>query len=252
MKSLGSQADLQDMRWLREAITSRVTVMVNARTDKGWMMLRSRFLTCDELNTTLSIERPRTSHNSKAALARGQNVGLSFRHGHKKCVFETEVLESGSIERNEPITLAWPAEIDQLQRRLYVRTEVPSQMTIPVDIRHRNNVSENPHQDKASRGVMLDLSAAGMSIALRETKTSRWRVGQTVTCAFALGQENRPWELTGQLRHCEKSSQGHLRVGLQFVGLDTSVKGCQILRQIGQAAGRFRQMSNRRHPGRLS
>jgi len=251
-----SPADRERNEWLLQAATRRAPVVLNARIDDRWIIRKSRFRGVDRERGRLLIEYPSQPEHGQAEIDIGQCVGLSFRRGHKKCVFEAQVIgQDRSVPEGKcpvlTLSLCWPDRIQELQRRLYCRAKVPPRLSIPVDICPQSTRSAQAASGVACRGLMLDLSAGGMNIALPAEKRIRLKPGDTVTCTFALEPGQTPQEISGRLRHCEPAPGGHLRVGLQFLGLEASAEGCQTLQRIGRAANRFRKMETRRRTRRL-
>jgi len=256
MMNARSPADRQRNEWLLQAATGRAPLVLNARISDRWIIMKSRFCGVDREHGRLLIEYASQPEHGQAEIDIGQNIGISFRRGHKKCVFEAQVIgqQRSGLEGTCPVptlSLRWPDRIQEFQRRLYRRAKVPPRVTIPVDLRPQNTRSAEAAGGVPCRGLMLDLSAGGMNIALPTEKRTRLKPGDTVTCTFALEPGQPPQEISGRLRHCEHAPGGHLRVGLQFLGLEASAEGCQTLQRIGQAANRFRQMEMRRRTRRL-
>jgi len=256
MMNARSSVNPQRNDWLIQEVKSRGAIILNARINERWHVLKSRFLGLDQDNGRLFIKTPLQRDFGRAEFEIGQSVGVSFRRGHKKCVFEAQVVgqeQAGDDGRcpTDALILNWPHRIQEFQRRLYSRAKVPSKLVIPVDISPDTPRPAKATDELACRGLMLDLSAAGMNIALPTEKYTRFKPGDTVTCTFALDPGQEPQEVSGQLRHCERAPSGHMRVGLQFLGLEASSQGRQTLQCIGQAASRFRRMETHRKPRRL-
>jgi len=251
-----STADRTRHEWLLQEAQNHGPIVLNARISHRWLVLKSRFHGVNRENGLLFIEDPSQQGRGRSEFEIGQNVGISFRHRHKKCIFETQIIDESLPDKEGTssvpiISLRWPDRIHEFQRRLYSRAKVPPRLTIPVDICPENNRPIQTTGGMAYRGLMLDLSAGGMNIALPAEKHTHLKAGDTVTCTFALEPGQAPQEISGWLRHCEQVPGGHLRVGLQFLGLEASTEGYKTLRRLGQAANRFRQMQTRRRSRRL-
>lgn len=245
MTSMHPLAADQQAEWLQEATGNRIPLTINYHGVGGWITLKSRFLYSDRAADVITILYPSGRDGAQPEIVVGETLGVAFRRGHEKCVFETQVVGrrnhpmGGGIEA-PALDIAWPDSVHELQRRLFSRTRVPSRVVIPVD------VARNEAADKlgpSSRGVLLDLSAGGISIALPEAKGPRWRAGDTLTCSFALESGRSVQKIAGTLRHCDKASDGHWRLGLQFVGLETSAGGRRTIESIARVASRFRRQA---------
>jgi c-di-GMP-binding flagellar brake protein YcgR len=182
----------------------------------------------------------------------GQLIGVTFRSGHRKFAFESELIARAPARDGggEMLTLNQPQEIQVWQRRLYNRTRVPDDVTIPINVTLQETAGAARDWSVPRRGILLDLSAGGMSLALSADRGRRWRCGDMMTCLVALEPAREPREVTGCLRHVEQAEHGRLRLGVQFVGLETSPAGQETLRQISRVNSRFRHAASRR-AGRL-
>lgn len=244
MTSMHPLAADQQAEWLQEAAGNRVPVTVNYRGAGGWTTLKSRFLRADRAADLIVILYPSVGDGSQPEIVVGEMLGIAFRRGHERCVFEAEVIGrtthpmGGGIEARA-LEIAWPDDVHELQRRLFSRTRVPPRVAVPVDVA-RCEPTANAI-GPSSRGVLLDLSAGGICVALPEAKGPRWRTGDTLTCSFALESGRPVQKITGTLRHCDRGVDGRWRLGLQFVGLETSPGGRQTLASIARVASRFRR-----------
>jgi c-di-GMP-binding flagellar brake protein YcgR len=234
----------QQAEWLQEAAGNRVPITVNYHGAGGWTTLKSRFLRADRASDLIVILYPSVADGPQPEIVVGESLGVAFRRGHEKCVFETEVIGrathsmGGGIEA-PAVEIAWPDSVHELQRSLFSRTRVPPRVVIPVDVTGCATAAGALGQ--SARGVLLDLSAGGISVALPEAKGPRWRTGDTLTCSFALESGRSVQKVTGTLRHCDKAPDGHWRLGLQFVGLETSTSGRRTIESIARVANRFRR-----------
>ncbi|NLX22715.1 MAG: hypothetical protein GXY55_13770 [Phycisphaerae bacterium] len=241
---------------LRKAASTRVPVTVHCRSVGGANVHRTRILAADPQRNQLVIEYPTPAVPGQphAEIVAGQCLGLSFHHASRKCVFDTETigrcrftLRSG--QDLPALTLQWPESAHQFQRRLYIRTPVPRHVVVPVDLWRPDPLPEDSPPSIPCRGLMLDLSAGGLSVAVPANRgVGRWRSGDSVTCAFRLQPDHPAQQLAGRVTHCERLDDGHTRLGLQFVGLESGPDGPLIVDHIRQLTCRLRRMEPR---GRL-
>lgn len=238
-------------QWLIEAVTARTTVTITCQGPAESAILKASFVGLDAEQLQLLVAYPLPGPRGPVEIALGQSLGIAFRRGHRKCVFETTVVRRGHEQpfgtRVPVLVLAWPEELHELQRRLYHRVSVPAKTIVPVDLCKREATGSS-HAVSFQRGTMIDLSAGGMSVALPARQEQRWRAGDTVTCCFALQSGQAPQEITGTLRHCQTGKNGQLHLGLQFVGLETTAQGRNTLQLIHQTTNRFRNNTFSRRP----
>jgi c-di-GMP-binding flagellar brake protein YcgR len=229
------------MEWLDEAIAEQAPVTLHIKTKLGWTIAKSRFLGGSREARQITVACPSEILHKEVIVSPGWTLGVAFRHAHKKCIFETEVLalERGTAHQSAALVVRWPAQMQQFQRRVYSRTPVPDHLTIPVNVSKEVAVNDAP-PPMPKRGILLDLSAGGMSIAVTRDQQQRWRRGDVLKCLVPLEPAHEPRALTGRLCHLQTTPQGHMRMGLQFVGLEGSAEGLETLQSIARATSRFR------------
>jgi hypothetical protein len=222
---------------LVEAARSRTPAVLTYQTSSGWAMVKTQFLDAGDANESLCLELAVQPGRLEEPMPEiGQELGVSFRRGSRKCVFtacltacETQPTPGGRTRTLLRVT--WPDAIQELQRRLYHRTPIPSGRFIPVDLwlaRARETPQAAP---LAHRGRMLDLSAGGLSVEFPLESRPRWQEDDQLACRFA-ASAGRAIEVTARVTNYERRSDGRVRVGLQFMGLDAGDRGRQVLQQI--------------------
>ena len=89
---------------IADAARRQTTVVLSRRDDVGWKVSKARFVGCDAPQRCLLIEPP--PGETLAAPQIGELMGVTFRRGHKKCLFNSVVLEppgvDGSIRESQP------------------------------------------------------------------------------------------------------------------------------------------------------
>lgn len=241
----------RDNEMLREAASRRVPVVLTCRVADGWSALKSRFLGLDRRNDQLVIEYPAGSDRGTPEIVSGQSIGVSFRRGHKKCVFGTSVVERCSFPPGKSVNraalkLQWPESVYQLQRRLYHRAPVPEGITILVEL-WRGDSQHRPARDApVHSGTVLDLSVGGISLTLSPEHSLHWDEDDPVTCSLLPGPGEPAITLYARLRYQEKTGNSHVRMGLQFVGLDSWPGTREALQRVIRLATRFQRIQMRR------
>lgn len=245
---------------LHEAVKTHAPIVLTYRGSSGWAMLKSRITGVEGDGQLLLIEIPRQCGSDTVLPEAGQSVSVAFRRGHRKHVFSSMVVDDssgGSNLRNASVLrITWPDELCELQRRLYHRTPVPRGRLIPVDLWMDRCSADELDQEPPTpadepkalphRGKMLDLSAGGISVELPREVRPRWREQDQLSCRFAAGPDRTPVEVTARLTHYTRQADGHVRLGLQFLGLDTCEHGREVLRQIHHTANRLQRFRRSR------
>ena len=244
--------DSQGFEGLREATAARARVTLHVRTGTGSMLCRSRFAGDNRQDGGITVEYPVDLQADEVAPAIGQLIGVSVWGGTRRFAFESDLIARTPARagRVETLTLSPPQDIQESQRRLYSRTCVPDEVMIPVNVTPVGLVGAARAGGVPSRGILLDLSAGGMSMTLPADRNNRWRCGDGMTCLVALEPAREPREVSGCVRHVDRAAHGHLRLGIEFVGLESSPAGQETLRQITRASCRLRRAAGRR-AGRL-
>ncbi|HOA74843.1 MAG TPA: PilZ domain-containing protein [Phycisphaerae bacterium] len=244
--------DGQSYESLSEAIRNRYPATLTYQAADGWTMIKTRFLpAADHEDDAVCLEV--LGPEPAAELPEiGRELGVSFRRGSRKCVFTAGLLGCSRLPSKGGRTrivmrLSWPDIVQELQRRLYHRTPVPPGHYIPVDL-WLTEAHEAANQDMShQRGRMLDLSAGGLSVELPREVRPRWREDDRLACRFAGPADRQPIEVTARITYYERRSDGQVRMGLQFLGLDAGDRGRRVLQQINQITQRLRRAGFDRH-----
>lgn len=241
----------------------RLPVVLTRYGGDGWMSYKSRFVACRPDQGNIYIEQPSGEPTDKRPILRvGEQIGISFRRGRTKCLFNTVVTESSptrnaqEMNRNA-VALRWPENLQEMQRRLYERVGPPPGGPIEVsfqpydvnadessqlDLRRINPVVPEPPDSSAAgvrQGVLENLSAGGLSVLVGHS--SGLHAGDMLSCAFSLQAGGEPLQFAARLRHVRRAHDGRWSLGFQFVGLETSNAGQCRLAQLANIVSGFRR-----------
>lgn len=88
------------------------------RRDAGWVLARCQFVSMDAAHANLLVTYPiPNAGDAIIEIVPGERVGGSFRRGHKKCVFNTNIVGRQSGESEPPaVVLAVPTQMREIQR----------------------------------------------------------------------------------------------------------------------------------------
>jgi c-di-GMP-binding flagellar brake protein YcgR len=209
-----------------DAVSGRSIVGICWKVSGAWTALKGRFTPAPELAQDGFAIATLPFDSNKPAPAAGDTVGVSFRRGHRKWMFETTVIECqipNPGSNHEPLLIIRkPESVQAVQRRMYERAAPSPGVQIQVQF------SPQEHSDVAGlTGRLRDLSAGGMSIDL-DGKIP-WSGGQTVNCTICQPETEATINLEAVVRHCESLGSGGSILGLQFVGLEASADGRKTL-----------------------
>jgi c-di-GMP-binding flagellar brake protein YcgR len=235
---------------LLQAVETHEIATATWQTDAGWVVAKARFISADASSGVLHLELMPGQSDAQTALQIGQELGVSFRRGSRKCVFASCLVESTQDRADgrarHILRLTWPEILDELQRRLYHRTPVPPGRVVPVDLWMGPTAESTGAEGLPQRGRMVDLSAGGLSVELPREVRPRWRDDDQLSCRFSVGADQQPIEVAARLTNYTRLSDGHVRLGLQFLGLDAGGGGRHTLQQISHFAGRLRRFDPNR------
>ena len=235
---------------LQIAIDEKVPAIMSYLSKGKWHV--AKVLLTDLAEGHLKVESTSSPDKKRPINIRmDQPVGLSFKYGYGKFVFDTVVkgLEPSSgpeahREQGGTIVLAVPEKIEAIQRRSYFRVSVPESLKVQVLLWHRSgNLKEKHHlRDPAdemkdcSQGNLVDISAGGAQVAVpHEVKTqgTDFRKGQFVSVRFTPVPYETPIVFSAQIRNILPTADGKsASLGLQIVGLEASSEGREVLTRL--------------------
>ena len=180
----------------------------------------------------------------------GELFGVAFRRGHKKCLFNAVVVDVGEHSAGDAtqsgFAVRWPGDVQELQRRVYQRACPPAGRRLEVRVVPGGTPTD---EQQAFNGAMEDLSAGGMRIRCPNDPDLETR--QAAKIAFALGPRRSELTVDGTFRHSEATADGEWSLGFQFVGLETSPEGQELLVRIARIVTDFQRAAARQRQPRL-
>lgn len=215
---------------LQQVIARGTRVTVTERGESGWRMHTGTFVSEAGGESLIWVELaddPREPGGvSGAGLAPGREIGLTFRRGHKKCICccTIERCESGGgVTR---IGLRRPRQVQELQRRVFERTEPSKDCPIEVELRALP-CGTSTTTGAVIRGSLIDISAGG--IRVRTSAAGKIEVGAGYLCSLRSDAARMALTVEAVLRHAEAPVDGAASLGLQFIGLEASTQGYEKL-----------------------
>lgn len=178
-----------------------------------------------------------------------QPVGISVQHEFSKYIFESVVVgfESSVNEScGGKIILELPDKIECMQRRAYLRVNVPTNLNVKVLFWHRGYMDDTNEAplDNYWQGCLVDLSAGGLQITVDVEQGANFRAGQLVGLQFTPMSYQKPILLEAQVKHLAENAEGkQLYIGVEFLGLEASEEGRQKLRRIIDVIGEYEKQN---------
>jgi len=200
-------------------------IVLSVRSDDTWTALKSAFVRFDPAQRVIQILHPQGCDQAAVEIVPGQQVGVSFRRSHKKCIFST-VVALRRTERPEngggaidTIILRTPVQMHELQRRAYQRVICPADRFIAV------RLWEGPGAGKPGcwplcSGRVSNVSVGGVQVDVRQDQNPRLSIGDRVGVEITVSPGSPALMLDAQYRHCAISTPGRMGLGFQFLGLE--------------------------------
>jgi hypothetical protein len=201
----------------------------------------------DRLSVESTISRRQRPINIRA----DQPVGISFKHGYGKFIFDTTVkaLEPSTDpethrDRGGTIVLAFPDKIEVIQRRSYFRVSVPESLNVKVLLWHRSGKrgETGPKHNTANemhnccQGRLMDISAGGAQVIVpnqNDAGKANFKKGQFISMRFTPLPYETPLVLSAQVRNALPTADDqNASLGLQIVGLEASSEGREVLTRL--------------------
>ncbi len=178
-----------------------------------------------------------------------QDVSISLKYGYGKFVFESKIIDlkpSLNPESGGIIVINVPVRIELVQRRSYFRVNVPKSMKVCARIWYgclQGNGS-NSKPEHHWEGALVDISAGGAQIAIDANQKQNFRAGQFVVMQFTPMPYETAFTLNTQIRKVLLTAdKGHVCVGLQIIGLETSSQGRQTLQRLCDIVEQYYQLN---------
>jgi hypothetical protein len=229
-----------------EAVTKSVPLTFTCRLGQDLLSLHSRVLSCQA--GRLSIEGPRGGEEGPT-IPPGELAGVSFKLGHHKYIFTSRVesVTPGRGASETVLQLPLPQRMQRIQRRAFNRVEVPPNRSILAAFWEGGSTLDPAGEGRiAWEGWVSDLSAGGFQVRLPAGAAPMLEVGDVVGVRMDLGQPSGLVIADAQFRHLQTDERGIALVGFQFLGLNDTPCGREILAQVGRVVCDLQDLVERR------
>ncbi len=229
-----TQQELHDVLTL--AVDQKTLGVISFNSNGKWHMANVRL--CAITSENLHLELKPEEKISPINIQINQPVGISCQYEFNKYIFETVVIgfeSSVNQTHGGRIVLELPKKIERMQRRAYIRIDVPNDLNIKVLFWHRGYVDDSQEVPLENywQGKLIDLGAGGMQIGIDLEEGPNFRVGQLIGLQFTPMSYEKPMLLEAQVKHlAENAEDKKLYVGVEFIGLEGSGEGRKKLRRL--------------------
>ena len=226
-----------------EAVERQTPAIITVPMANRWITMKTRITKADRVGGVIAMANPIPEEGQpQVALTPGHCVSLSFRRGHRKCMAMCVVVAVSETVLEEAIILRWPEELLAVQRRAFFRAEVPAGMVVQAKIwrggrakRRLVAISQWP----SVTGQLTDCSAGGMRVEVDAAADPEIQIGEPVAVEFLPLKEVGQICLDANFRYRLSMPSGKVALGLQFVGLESSAVGRQMLLVLGQVSAEY-------------
>ena len=230
---------------LTDLIRRRLDVVLSCHGTGGWWTYRSCFVSGSPQEKAVRVLTQAARSEDDGSLPQaGENVGVTFRLGRKKCMFGTLVQAKAEHSQGALLTLRWPEKIHQLQRRAYERVVPPGGHVVPVRFWQEAADSAGRTESRGVKhGQLEDLSAGGMRIQTADS--TGFDIGQSYRCVFSPQPGSPALILDAMLRHYVTADRSRATLGFHFVGLEATAEGQRLLDRVVKIVNHFQRAQAR-------
>jgi c-di-GMP-binding flagellar brake protein YcgR len=215
---------------------------ITVRDGEHWANYPSRLVGVKD--HCLLVERPSGDQVAAGAFSAGQSIGVSLKLKHHKYLFLANVAcepAPALVQGDDAplLLLGLPTRMQRLQRRAYIRAEVPGGCVARAAFWVGGHKDEPAGPDRPVwSGRVINLSAGGFSVRTGEKSVRFLEVGDLVgtRLVFGIGQE--AVYADACVRHFSLSDEGTV-VGFQFLGLEYSDEGKTALQALSLKVNEF-------------
>jgi c-di-GMP-binding flagellar brake protein YcgR len=214
------------LHWASER---QVPVVLSVLAEGRWCSLRSKIVQLER--NLLQILYPMASGQGPVPeIAVGDELGISFRRGHKKCIFVSSVImrraaEAPTGEVADTLLVQVPERIRELQRRAYQRVQVQPERFIAVKVWEGGLPCASEPSWPLCAGRISNISVGGVLIDVRADQNPRLGLGDVVGLEITVVQGRKPLLVEGQYRHCTVTGPDRIGLGIQLLGLEHDTPG---------------------------
>ncbi|MGD2109340.1 MAG: PilZ domain-containing protein [Phycisphaerae bacterium] len=229
---------------LQDSIDQNRHLVLTVHGTRGWRTFKSAFEGGSAAAGHVQVKTPSVEAGGAFQVpGRDEAIGVTFRLGHKKCMFGTR-MASSQARTERALCLFWPDHLQQLQRRVYERVRPMKETVIPVRFWRDGEPRANSVEARNVRhGQLEDLSVGGMRV--KTANPSEIEDGQTYRCVFAPKPGKPSFILDALVRHHEDAEQGRASIGFQFVGLEATPEGRRSLERLARTVSQLQRARSR-------
>lgn len=232
---------------LTDAVKNQRYVAITHHHSDGWRTYKSQFLSSSAVDQLLWIKPPIFKKGTQRCIPNcNESLGVTFRVGHKKCIFGTRLGVAVGDNPAGQWALRWPEQIQQYQRRVFERAQPPRGQVISVRFWRADHDQQDSADARTVRhGQLENLSAGGMLV--QASSSPEMEAGATYRCAFTPRAGKPILVVDALVRHQDEAESIGGSIGFQFIGLEATSEGRCVLDRLARAVTHFQRARSRRH-----
>ena len=229
---------------LGEAAGRHVPLSVTVYCDGRWVAYHSRLIALRAEH--LLIELPQADAGQPQELAPAERISVSLKLKHHKHIFNAVVAGRETIRLDQGVemmvvVLCGPTQMHRLQRRAYLRADVPANRIVRASVWLGGTEAEpsgTSHQRPVWTGQVTNISAGGFQMRIPRDFSGGLEPNDIVGARLVFGAGEKAVYSDAQFRHMEDDGPSAL-LGFQFVGLTETAEGMSALRAITSRVSDF-------------
>lgn len=234
------------------AVREHALAVISVCLADQWITFKSHFLERDPKRRFVVLDfQPTHGSAPPVNLGPGHYVGISFRYKSRKVMFASVLEARGKFvsegrEEIAAVRYRWPETLTELQRRAYYRTPVPAGVGMPASLWAGGVTACNLAQQTplgVLAGDACDISCGGTLIRVADVATPNWEMDQTLGLELHLPDGRPPLMINGYYRGARHDDQGNLCIAVQFVGLELTLDGRNVLQRLARCVQKFHRIA---------
>jgi hypothetical protein len=245
---------VDDQQLLRDAIARNAGAVLLVPAGNVYTQHKTRLVGGDEEGFWIQMP-PGTRAQMDMLMTNRLSVGVSLISACRKVIFTTLVQQFRmGMALNAHITvdsvlLAWPTQVEAIQRRGSYRASVRLDADLPVSvwcIGDETNLADTPGVEASREVIMRNLSIDGVGL-ICVAQPERPAPGVNQRVRISLSHAGRELLLGGRVRHVRALPNGNSSVGIQFDKLELNAENRPTLAALTNLVSQLQRDEIRRH-----
>jgi len=222
-----------------------VPMLITIRSNNAWRNLHSKALGTDGAHLLLAMP-PSEQDVAPHEFVPAERIGVSFKLKHHKHIFAATVVGQQRVTAEDGdempvLVVVMPTRMQRLQRRAYIRAEVPANRIVRAsfwlggcDSEPAGTSPEHP----VYYGRVKNMSAGGLQVQTDPISADSFDPGELVGMRLVFGTSGETIYADAQFRHRE-DADGKILMGFQFLGLTETPEGRVVLQVLSGKVAEF-------------